>query len=150
MKLSYAAVAIVLMASMTELVAHTIPLGDERAPRACAVIREGRETNLLFYRHEKQDIYYVDGVRKVTVVVLPNKPFNDSQADDILTDCAKAGFSSSSKQSSSIETATDESFIRNVNQCLQARRAGYEVSGAFFRRSDVTCPPSTRPSNNSQ
>ena len=143
-------IAIVLQASATELAAHTIPLGEERAPRACAVIREGRETNLLFFRHQKQELYYVDGVRQVQVVVLPTKPLDNSQADTILTDCAKTSFYSADKRSASVETTPEDIFIRAVNQCLHTRRTGYEISGAFFRRSDVTCPPSTRPSPDSQ
>lgn len=129
-------------------VAHTIQLGDERAPRACAVIRESRETNLLFWRHEKQDLYFVDGTRTVFVVVLPTKELPNNQADGMLTDCARLSFSSTNRQAPLDGNSAEDAFMRTMNQCLQSRRAGYDVSGAFFRRSDISCPPSSRPASN--
>jgi len=144
------ALLVALSVVSLRLPAHTISLGEERAPRACAVIRESRAINALFYQHQKQELSYVDGVRLVSVVVLPTRPRPNNQPDALLNDCAKGIYHSASSQQVRENSMPEENFIRGLNQCLQSRRAGYEVSGAFFQRSDVSCPEATRPASSQQ
>ena len=114
---------------------YTLDLGPEIVKGACASTMIEIETSWLFFQKQSSVLRYVDGRRKIIVSLYVRDTIANSQA--LQPSQIELGL----RQCLVPQTASDEESLRSeINLCLTASRASFEVSYLTTSVGELQCP----------
>jgi hypothetical protein len=118
--------------------AHTVDLGKEISPGACAAVADdsGPATKQAKYAG---GVKYYDGRVPLSVVLIPKVALPDGKPDDTLSQCAIKVAQNLEKVPPGLRGVSEDKYRLELNSCLSKSRPRHEIVAAVFRRGAVEC-----------